>query len=69
MKKIMALLLSILALVIVSGCGGENPRTERSARRIERRDQTIQRNLEGLPEDIEVFWLTDEPQRYSRWEH
>ena len=69
MKKIITALLLILALSVVSGCIAENPRTERSARRIERRDQSIQNDLEGLPEDIEAFWLTNEPQSLSRWEH
>ncbi len=69
MKKIVVVLLLVLALGIVSGCAPENPRTERAARRIERRDQSIQRGLEGLPEDVETFWLTDEPGHLSRWEH
>ena len=69
MKRIMAALLLVLALSMVSGCIAENPRTERSARRIERRDQSIQNDLEGLPEDIEAFWLTNEPQSLSRWQH
>ncbi len=69
MKKVMAALLLVLALSIVSGCALENPRTERAARRIERRDQSIQNDLEGLPEDVETLWLTNEPQHLSRWDH
>ena len=69
MKKVMAVLLLILALGFVSGCAPENPRTERNARRIERRDRAIQGGLEGLPEDIETLLLTDESQNLSRWDH
>ena len=68
MKKIVAVLLLVLALAIVSGCAPEGPQTERTARRIERRDQSIQRDLEGLPEDVETFWLTNEPGHLNRWE-
>ncbi len=69
MKKVMAVLLLVLALGIVSGCAPENPRTERSARRIERRDRSIQTGLEGLPEDVETLLLTDKPQNLSKWDH
>ena len=69
MKKVMAVLLLVLALGIVSGCAPENPRTERNARRIERRDRTIQSGLEALPEDVETLLLTDKPQNLSRWDH
>jgi len=68
MKKIVVVLLLVLALGIVSGCAPEGPRTERTARRIERRDQSIQGGLEGLPEDVETFWLTNEPGRLNKWE-
>lgn len=67
MKRLLAILLLILALGIVSGCGSKGSRSERSARRIERRNQTISRDLEGLPEDIETFWLYDEPGHLNRW--
>ncbi len=69
MKRLLAILLLVLALSIVSGCAPEGPKTERTARRIERRDLRIQSDLEGLPEDVETFWLTDEPGHLSRWEH
>jgi len=65
MKKLLAAILLALVMLIVSGCG---PKTERTVRREEQRNQTIRRNLEGLPQDIEVFWMTDEPLRLSRWE-
>ncbi len=69
MKKVMAVLLLVLALGFVSGCAPENPRTERNVRRIQRRDRAIQAGLEALPEDIETLLLTDEPQSLSRWDH
>ena len=69
MKKTIVALLLVLALSVVSGCVSESPRTERSARRIERRDQTIQSDLEGIPEDVETIWLTEEHQPLSKWEH
>ena len=69
MKKVMAVLLLVLAVGFVSGCAPESTRTERNARRIERRDRVIQSDLEGLPEDVETLLLTDEPQNFSRWEH
>ena len=69
MKRIITALLVVLALSMVSGCIADNPRTERSARRIERRDQSIQNDMEGFPEDIEAWWLTNEPQSLSRWQH
>ncbi len=69
MKKVMAVLLLVLALGFVSGCAPENSRTERNAQRIERRDRVIQSGLEGLPEDVETLLLTDESQNLSRWEH
>ncbi len=65
MKKLLAVLLLVLALGMVSGCG---PKTERTARRLERRDRTFRRELEALPEDIETFLLYNEPQHLSRWE-
>ena len=68
MKKIVQVLLLVLALGIVSGCAPGGPKTERTARRIERRDQAIQRDLEGLPEDVETLLLTDEPGHLNRWE-
>ena len=67
MKRLMAILLLVLALSIISGCGPKT-KTERAARREERRDRTIRRELQGLPEDIETFWLTDDPQHLNRWE-
>ena len=69
MKKTIVALILVLALSMLSGCISENPRTERSARRIERRDQTIQSDLEGIPEDVEAIWLTEEHQPLSQWEH
>jgi uncharacterized lipoprotein len=69
MKKTIVALILVLAVSMLSGCISENPRTERAARRIERRDQNIQGNLEGIPEDVETFWLNTEPQPLSRWEH
>ncbi len=69
MKKIVVVLLLVFALGIVSGCAPEGPRTERAARRMERRDRSIQSDLEELPEDVETFWLTDGPGHFNRWEH
>ena len=69
MKKIVSMLLLVLALGIVSGCAPEGHKTERTARRIERRDRSVQSDLEGLTEDVETFWLTDEPGHLNRWEH
>ena len=65
MKRVLALVMVILALAAVTGCG---PKTERTVRREEQRNRTIQRNLEELPQDIEVFWLTDEPLHLNRHE-
>ena len=69
MKKTIVALILVLALSMLSGCFSENPRTERAARRIERRDRSIQNDLEGVPEDVDTFWLNTEPQPLSRWEH
>ena len=69
MKKTIVALILVLALSMLSGCISENPRTERAARRLERRDHSIQSGLDGLPEDVETFWLNTEPQPLSRWEH
>ena len=68
MKRLLAILLLVLALGIVSGCAPNGPKTERTARRIERRDLSIQSDLEGLPEDVETFWLTHDSWRLSRWQ-
>jgi len=65
MKTFLAMLLLILGLGIVSGC---QPKDERSARRVEQRNQVIHRDLEGLQDDWETFWLTDEPLHLNRWE-
>ena len=65
MKIFLAMLLLIIGLGIVSGC---EPKDEPSARRIERRNQVIHRDLEGLQDDWETFWLTDEPLHLNRWE-
>ena len=65
MKRFLASLLLVLALGVISGCG---PKTERSVRLKEQRNRTIQRNMEALSEDVETFWLTDEPLRLNRWE-
>ena len=64
MKRLLAVLLLILALGIVSGCGAKS---ERSARRVERRNRTMRRDLEGIPEDVETFWLYDEPGHLDKW--
>ena len=66
MKKILAVLLLVLALGIVNGCG---PKTERTARRLERHQRAVQSDSEALPEDLETFWLTDEPGQLNRWDH
>ena len=68
MKRVLALAMVILALALVTGCAHDEPKTERTVRREEQRDRTIQRNREELPHDIEVFWLTDEPLHLNRHE-
>ncbi len=68
MKKILAVLLLVLALGIVSGCGPKRSDTERTARRLERHQRSVKRDSEALHEDLETFWLTDEPGHLSRWE-
>ena len=65
MKTFLAVLFLVLGLGIVSGC---EPKDERSARRVEMRNQTIQRNMVGLQDDWETFWLMDEPLHLNRWE-
>ena len=65
MKKVLAILSLILMLTIVSGCG---PKTERTAYRQEQRNQAIKRGLDNIMRDVELFWLTDEPMRLSRWD-
>ena len=65
MKKLLAVLLLIITFGIISGC---NSMTERNVRRRERRNQTLARNLESLPHDVELFWLTDEPLHLNRYE-
>lgn len=65
MKKLLAVLLLVLTVASISGC---NSMTERNVRRREQRNQTIARNLEALPHDVEVFWLTDEPLHLNRYE-
>ena len=68
MKKILAVLLLVLALGIVNGCGPKRSSTERSARRLEQHQRTVQRDSEALPEDLETFWLTNEPGHLNRWD-
>ena len=67
MKRLMAILLLVLALSIISGCG---PKTkgERAARREERRDLALRRDWEGIPEDWESIWLYGQPMHLGRWE-
>ena len=65
MKRLMAILLLVLALGIISGCG---PNTERSARRQERRALALRRDREALPEDVESILLYGEPMHLNRWE-
>ena len=65
MKRLMAILLLVLALGIISGCG---PKLERTARREERRDLTLRRDWQALPEDWESLWLYGQPMHLSRWE-
>lgn len=65
MKKLLAVVLLIITLGIISGC---KSMTERSVRRRNQRNHVIARNLEALPRDIEVFWLTDEPLHLNRYE-
>ena len=65
MKRLMAILLLVLALGIISGCG---PKLERTARREERRDLTLRRDLEGIPDDWESLWLYGQPMHLGRWE-
>ena len=67
MKRLMAVLLLVLALGIISGCAPKGPKTERTARRIERRNRAMSRDLEAIPEDIETFWLYDHPGHLNRW--
>ena len=66
MKRLMAILLLVLALGIISGCGG--PKTERAARRQERRALALRRDREALPEDVESILLYGEPMHLGRWE-
>ena len=66
MKIFLALLLLLLGLGIMAGCG--QPKDERSARRIETRNEAIRRDLNNLPHDWELFWMTDEPSHLSRWD-
>ncbi len=68
MKRLMAVLLLVLALGIISGCAPKGPKTERTARREDRRDLALRRDWEGIPEDWETFWLYNEPMHLSWWE-
>ena len=65
MKTLWVMLLLVLGLSVVAGC---EPKDERSARRIERRNQTIRKDLDALRDDWEVFWMTDEPSHLGRYE-
>ena len=65
MKTLLVILLLVLGLGVVAGCG---PKDERSARRIERRNRTIRRDVDALRDDWEIFWLTDEPMHLGRYE-
>ena len=66
MKIFLATVLLVLGLSVLLGC---EPKDERSARRIEQRNQAIRTDLEALPDDWETFWLTDEPSRLSRYDN
>lgn len=65
MKTLLVILLLVLGLSVVAGCG---PRDERSARRIEQRNRTIRKDLDALRDDWEIFWLTNEPMHLGRRE-
>ncbi len=69
MKKLLAVISLLFVMGVVSGCNSTSPKTEHAARRVEQRDRTIRRDLGSLPDDIETFWLYDEPGHLSRWEH
>ena len=66
MKIFLAMVLLVLGLGILAGCA---PKDERSARRIEERNRTIRSDLDGLQDDWQTFWLTDEPSRLSRYDN
>ena len=71
MKRLMAVVLLVLAMGIVSGCGPKKKttiKTERAARREERRDLAVRREWEGIPDDWESIWLYGQPMRLGRWE-
>ena len=66
MKIFLAMVLLVLGLGILVGCG---PKDERSARRIEERNRAIRTDLDGLQDDWQTFWMTDEPSRLSRYDN
>ena len=66
MKIFMTVVLLVLGLGILVGC---EPKDERSARRIEERNRAIRTDLDGLQDDWQTFWLTDEPSRLSRYDN
>jgi hypothetical protein len=67
MKIFLALVLLVMGLGILVGCGPKDD--ERSARRIEERNRAIRTDLDGLQDDWQTFWLTDEPSRLSRYDN
>ncbi len=66
MKRVLALAMMILALALAVGCAHDEPKTERTVRLEEQRERTIQRNKESLEEDVQTFWLNDEPLHLNR---
>jgi len=66
MKIFLAMVLLVMGLGILVGCA---PKDERSARRIEERNRAIRTDLDGLQDDWQTFWLTDEPSRLSRYDN
>ena len=66
MKTFMTVVLLVLGLGVLAGC---EPKDERSARRIEERNRAIRTDLDGLQDDWQTFWLTDEPSRLTRYDN
>ena len=66
MKIFLAMVLLVMGLGVLVGC---EPKDERSARRIEERNRSIRTDLDGLQDDWQTFWMTDEPSRLSRYDN